>query len=245
MGWSWARRAAGAGWQAAHLRPWMFVACALMLAACNADRHDLSAAPPRGATVAFDSLDGLPPAQFHRLVQDLNNEAQAKRLAIISREQSSAYRVRGYVAAKVARHETTISWVWDVFDREEARTLRISGEESTKTRHKDAWAAADDEMLQRIARKSIDQLANFLTSADVAPATAPAGEAQYSIAAAPESSPEAAGIFRISQPQVDPIPAEADVAETNGPDDLVPLPKRRPPALISVSETFTLAASGH
>ena len=85
--------------------------------------------------------------------------------AVISREQPSAYRVRGYLAATVAKHQTTISWVWDVFDQDEHRALRISGEETAKVRHKDAWAAADDAMLQRIAQSSMEQLAAFLTVA--------------------------------------------------------------------------------
>ena len=74
------------------------------------------AGQPRGATVAFESIDGLPPGQFHELVQALNDEAQTRQLAVMSRESPSAYRVRGYLAAKVVKRETTISWVWDVFD---------------------------------------------------------------------------------------------------------------------------------
>ena len=60
----------------------------------QSDGQALSPAQPRGATVAFDSLDGLPPGQFRKLVQNLNEEVQARRLAVISREQSSAYRVQ-------------------------------------------------------------------------------------------------------------------------------------------------------
>ena len=146
---------------------------ALGLAACNPDSQGVSAQQPRGATVAFDSLDGLPPGQFQRLVENLNEEAQSRRLPVISREQPSAYRVRGYLAAKVAKNQTTISWVWDVFDQDEHRALRISGEETAKVRHKDAWAAADDALLQRIAQSSMEQLTAFLTSPAVAPGTAP------------------------------------------------------------------------
>jgi len=145
----------------------------LALAACNPDGQGLSAQQPRGATVAFDSLDGLPPDQFQRLVKNLNDEAQSRRLPVISREQPSAYRVRGYLATTVTKNQTTISWVWDVFDQDEHRALRISGEETAKVRHKDAWAAADDAMLQRIAQSSMEQLTAFLTSPAVAPGTAP------------------------------------------------------------------------
>ena len=141
-------------------------------AAPRRTNSSLNAAQPRGASVAFESIDGPPPAQFGKLVEDLNTEAQSRRLAVISRESPSAYRVRGYLAAKTAKGKTTISWVWDVFDRDERRALRISGEETVKGlagRHHDAWAAADDAMLHRIARSSMDQLAAFLTSPEVAP----------------------------------------------------------------------------
>ena len=85
----------------------MAAICALMLAGCNPDKQGMSAAQPRGATVAFNSVDGLPPGQFRKLVQDLNDEAQSRRLAVISREQPSAYRVRGYLAVKVTKRQTT------------------------------------------------------------------------------------------------------------------------------------------
>jgi hypothetical protein len=206
------------------------IVCALALAGCNPDNQGLSAAQPRGATVAFDSLDGLPPGQFQKLVGNLNEEAQSRRLAVISREQTSAYRVRGYLAVKVTKRQTTVAWVWDVFDRNEQRVLRISGEETAKVRNRDAWAAADDAMLRRIAGTSMEQLAAFLTAPEVAPGTAPSlAEPQVAMAAPAESSPEAAGIFRASRP--DPIqPSATDPAL---------------PAAKSEQEAVTVAASAH
>jgi hypothetical protein len=182
------------------------LSCAL--AGCNQNgQANLSAAQPRGATVAFESIDGPPNRQFLKLVQNLNDEAQARRLAVTSRDRSSAYRVRGYLAAKVVRDHTTISWVWDVFDGNEHRALRITGEEVAKGRHSDAWSVADDAMLARIARSSMDQLAAFVTSAEVAPGTAPVEPAAFVVPEA--SSPEASGIFRIPRPQADPVSGKA------------------------------------
>src|SRR5262249_61172541 len=117
-----------------------------------------------------------------------------------------AYRVGRTLAVKVSKDQTTVAWVWDVFDREEHRALRISGEETAKARRRDAWAAADDAMLQRIAHTSMEQLAVFLTSPDVAPGALPAvGGAQVAMDGPHESSPEASGIFRILRPQAGPI----------------------------------------
>jgi len=179
----------------------------LALAACNLDNQPTAFnGQPRGATVAFESIDGLPPGQFQNLVQALNTEAQTRRLAVMSRESPSAYRVRGYLSASVAKRQTTISWVWDVFDGDGRRALRIAGSETAKERHRDAWSAADDAMLRRIASASIDQLAAFLTSPEVAPGT-PDTEPRLVLATTQESSPEAAGIFRIARPNADPLPA--------------------------------------
>ena len=215
---------------------------AMALTACNPqDNPGALAGQPRGASVAFETIDGPPPGQFRQLVQNLNTEAQSRQLAVMSRDSASAYRVRGYLAVKVVgKHETTISWVWDVFDRDDRRALRITGEETAKGVHRDAWAAADDEMLNRIARSSMDQLAAFLTSPEVAPGT-PDAEPQQVAFGLPHSTPEAAGIYRMSQPNADPVPGEAAVPTE------VPLPPRRPPlaaAAISARETLLLAASG-
>ena len=200
------------------------LAAALALAGCQTEQQAaVAAAQPRGATVAFESIDGLPQDRFHALVQDLNGEAQLRQLAVLPRGQPSAYRVRGYFAAAVERGKTTISWVWDVFDAQERRAFRISGSEDAKSAK--AWDAADDAMLQRIARTGMEQLAAFLTSPAVAPGTpAPADEPRLALTG-DDSTPEAAGIFRVSQPQADPLASGA------APENAVmhvPLPPKRP-----------------
>ncbi|HEY5216197.1 MAG TPA: hypothetical protein VIJ17_04810 [Pseudolabrys sp.] len=224
----------------------------MALAGCTHDgQPSMSAAQPRGATVAFESIDGPPPAQFNTLVQNLNDEAQARRLAVISRDSPSAYRVRGYLAAKVVKGQTTIAWVWDVFDGDEHRSLRISGEETANSRplgrHRDAWTAADDAMIRRIAHASMEQLAAFLTSPEIAPGTPVMAGAPLVALGARDSSPEAAGIYRIFHPNADPTPAEAAQAPAaaDGSADSVPVPQRRPDpdAAVSGRETLTLAAA--
>ena len=200
------------------------LAAALALAGCQTEQQAAAAAAqPRGATVAFESIDGLPQDRFHALVQDLNGEAKLRQLAVLPRGQPSAYRVRGYFAAAVERGKTTISWVWDVFDGQERRAFRISGSEDAKNAK--AWDAADDAMLRRIARTGMEQLAAFLTSPAVAPDTpAPDDGPRLALTGDP-STPEAAGIFRVSQPQADPLASgvapETAVAH-------VPLPPKRP-----------------
>jgi hypothetical protein len=125
---------------------------------------------PRGATVAFESIDGLPEGQFRKLVQSLDREAEARNLAVVSRTTSSQYRIRGYASAQILRKQTTISWLWDVYDNEYRRVLRISGEEQGRGAR--GWAAADDQMIAHMAQNGMDQLAVFLTGGP-APSVAP------------------------------------------------------------------------
>ena len=111
-------------------------------------------------------------------------------------------------------------------------------------------------MLRRIAHSSMDRLAAFLTSPEVAPnAPAPAAPTpappQIALLGQHDTSPEAAGIFRIFKPQADPLPdsESAAVAPVAAKAAAVPLPRPRPPAAstgpaVSARETLTLAAAG-
>lgn len=207
-------------WRRAGLQAGIICATGLLLVGCNTrPEAEPLAAQPRGATVAFESIDGLPPSQFRTLVADLNGEAQTRRLAVISRKDQPAYRVRGYFAAAVESGHTTISWVWDVFDRNENRAYRINGTEQAGAGT--AWNAADAATLQKIARSSMDQLAAFLTSPNVAPGTpTPADEPRLALLGHDDSSPEAAGIFKVVHP--------APVAPAAGDAPPVAVPQQRP-----------------
>lgn len=115
-----------------------------------------------GATVAFESIDGPPPHVFARMVSLLDAESKTGNLAIVSREGSASYRVRGYLSAQVHRGRTVIAWVWDVYDRDGQRALRLAGEESAGKSAREAWAAADDAVLRRIAQAGLAGLGGIV-----------------------------------------------------------------------------------
>src|SRR3954447_7915246 len=127
-----------------------------------------------GATVAFESIDGPPPPVFDRMVNLLDSESKLRNLAIVSRESGASYRIRSYLAAQVSRGRTTIAWVWDVYDQNQQRALRLSGEEPAGKASRDAWAGADDVVLRRIAQAGLTGLAGMIngTGPDL-PAPAP------------------------------------------------------------------------
>src|SRR5271167_4182790 len=152
-------------------------AAALGFAGCSSSGlpPGISNVTQHGTTVAFESIDGPPETVFKTLVQQLNQEAQARQISVVSRESAAQYRIRGYVAAHVQGKKTTISWVWDVYDAEHQRAMRLNGEEvGTSTRT--AWNAADEQVLNHIARDGMTRLAAFLANPSApegAPSTPP------------------------------------------------------------------------
>jgi hypothetical protein len=188
----------------------------------------LASIPVSGATVAFESIDGPPPEVFRKLVDSLNDEAGVRKVAVVSRTSTPTYRVRGYVSALVGRDKTSFSWVWDVYDTDKRRALRISGEEPAGApRRRDAWAAADEQVVRAMARNGMDQIAAFLNSPEPMPAVVPE-PALVTLASARDDSPEAAGIFRLagSQDQGTVGDAEASADATLPPT--APKARKRP-----------------
>ncbi|MDB5599460.1 MAG: hypothetical protein JWN71_1504 [Xanthobacteraceae bacterium] len=242
--------------------------CGLMTAGCNTSgQPTASLGTPRGPSasspsVAFESIDGPPPGVFQKLVQNLNDEATARQLPVVSRQSQASYRIRGYLAAHVANNRTSFAWVWDVYDAEQRRALRISGEVPGRAVGGDAWTGADDEVLRKIAQTGMDRVAAFIAS-PAAMASAPEatiGGATYAVASAntaPEAdalprqglarnddfAPEASGIFRLLRPAEPATPPAAGGTEIAAADPVVPVPRQRPasPARKSTA-TVTLAA---
>jgi hypothetical protein len=115
----------------------------------------------------------------------------------VSREGAAAYRVRSYLSAQINHGRTTIAWVWDIYDRDQQRALRLSGEESTGKAGRDAWAAADDLVLRKIAQAGLSGLSgmvNGTTPAD-APQPAPAPDKRGPAVASAEAASPAADAF--------------------------------------------------
>lgn len=157
----------------------MLLAAATVLAGCaggNAPSNSYAMAPSTGsgATVAFESIDGPPPQVFDRMVGVLDSESKLRSLSVVSREGTAAYRVRSYLSAQVVRGKTVIAWVWDVYDANQQRALRLSGEEPTSAKGgRDPWQAADDLVLRRIAQAGFSGLSNMINGAPDAPGAVP------------------------------------------------------------------------
>lgn len=145
------------------------------LAGCVSDGQGpvASQSTPGGATVAFESIDGPPPQVFDRMVNILDSESQLRNVAVVSRTTQAAYRVRTYLAAQTVRGQSSIDWVWDVYDRDQRRALRLAGTEPVAKTGGNAWAAADDVTLRRIAQAGLSGLSAVTGGSAVPVETAP------------------------------------------------------------------------
>lgn len=221
------------------------VSLALSAAACTTTgQPTATTATPRGPTVAFESIDGPPESVFHRLVQTLSDEAEARQMAVVSRAGAAQYRVRSYIAAQSQGKTSTISWVWDVYDADHRRAIRITGEEPASSTGTGTWAVADEAVLRRLANTGMNHLSAFLAAPGrQSQPPAPADEVRPATtvaAAADDFAPEAAGIFRTAATGAG-IPGGGASAPAT-----IPMPPRRPvDAGFAPAESLAYLASGH
>ncbi|MGJ5178668.1 hypothetical protein ACQR16_28420 [Bradyrhizobium oligotrophicum] len=147
------------------------------------------------ATIAFEQIDGPPPQIFDRMVSVLDSESKLRSLAIVSREAPAAYRVRAYLSAQVVSGKSVIAWVFDVYDRNQQRALRLSGQEAIGRGGRDPWSTVDDMVLRKIAQAGFSGLTSMLNGTgpvESAPPAAPAASGP-AVAAAEPASPASAG----------------------------------------------------
>src|ERR1700737_2369315 len=152
-----------------------------------------------GPTVAFESIDGPPPQVFDRMVGVLDSESKLRNLSIVSREGASAYRVRSYLSVQVNHGRASVAWVWDVYDRDQQRALRLAGEEPAGKAGRDAWAVADDLVLRKIAQAGLSGLSGMMNGtlpADTPPVATP-GKDGPAVASTEQALP-ASGAFSVS-----------------------------------------------
>ena len=151
-----------------------------------------------GPTVAFESIDGPPPQIFERMVDVLDSESKLRSLQIVSREGTASYRVRSYLSAQVNHGRTSIAWVWDVYDRDQQRALRLSGEEPAGKAGRDPWLAADDLVLRKIAQAGFSGLSAMINGTPLPESPQPAPGKRGPAVANAESHLPASGEFTVS-----------------------------------------------
>jgi hypothetical protein len=152
-----------------------------------------SGVSPRGASVAFVSVEGAPPAVVDRFSERTTAEA-ARREITVADAGSASYFVRGYLSAYAVEGGAALGYVWDVFDKGRRRIQRTEDAIVVKGAAADPWSLVTDQALASLAAKSADDLAAILSNTpEAAAAAGPAAAiaAAAPVAAAPQLPPAA------------------------------------------------------
>lgn len=150
------------------------VAIAWALASCQGGGM-FSSGSPAGKPIAFESIEGAPPEVRTALAGELVSAASARRVELVGNGAAARYRLRGYLTAEPsADGGTTLAFVWDVFDAQARRAQRVTGSAPiTAASKKYPWDGLDKEALARLAARSMDEIASFLSAGVTATSVAP------------------------------------------------------------------------
>jgi hypothetical protein len=154
------------------------IACGL--AACQSGGGSLfgGAGSPAGQPIALESIEGAPAGVQTALTDELASAASARKVELVGNAGEARYRVRGYLTTeRTPDGGTALAFVWDVFDAQARRAQRVTGSTpiraaSSKTARKNPWDGLDKEALARLAERSMDEIASFLSAGRTTPAPA-------------------------------------------------------------------------
>jgi hypothetical protein len=117
-----------------------------------------------GAPIAVESIDGPPDAVKTALAAELVSAASARKVEIAKAGAPARYHLRGYLSTETtADGDTALAFVWDVFDSKQRRATRIAGTSPARTSPAKPWSGLDREALAKLAARSMDEIAGFLS----------------------------------------------------------------------------------
>ena len=189
---------------AAHFLAAVFLACALggcvetmdslQTASIDGGHHPKGrmGVSPSGATVAFASIEGPPPALAADFTRQLA-AAAASRAIVTADPRAADYLVRGYFSATTVPQGTAITCVWDIFDNQKRHTERVDDTVTLKGSAGDPWSLADNAVMESVAAKAADELAAYLSNTPEATAAAAQPTATLAPTPANFSAPASAG----------------------------------------------------
>lgn len=128
--------------------------------------------PKTAATLArtrvqFAPIVGTPVEAATPLTERLGVMARARGITLAGSTDTAPPGIvmRGYFSALTEGKDTTVVYVWDVYDPAGTRLHRINGQQSAaSTGSSEGWPAVSPVTMQSIADATIDQLADWLAS---------------------------------------------------------------------------------
>jgi len=98
------------------------------------------------------------------LTERLAVRARARGIHLAGSAETAAatHVLKGYFSALTEGKETTIVYVWDVYDPAGNRLHRINGQQKVATSNAEGWGAVPPAAMQAIADSTMDELATWL-----------------------------------------------------------------------------------
>ncbi len=119
---------------------------------------------PAGTRLRFDPMVGASLEAAAPLTERLAARAKARRIGVAgSVDPEATHVLKGYFSTIAEGRNTTIIYVWDVYDPAGNRLHRINGQQKAAG-GAGSWSAATPATMQAIADDTIDQLAAWLAS---------------------------------------------------------------------------------
>lgn len=113
----------------------------------------------------FDPIVGATVEVATPLTQRLAERARARGITLAgSADPATTHVLKGYFSALAEGGQTTVIYVWDVYDGAGNRLHRINGQQKAPAGRGEGWAAVQPVTMQAIADTTIDQLTSWLAS---------------------------------------------------------------------------------
>ena len=127
------------------------------------DRSTATAALPAVSRLQFAPIIGTPVEAAAPLTERLALRARERGIAIAPSGEPQTYVLKGYFSTMTEGKETTVVYVWDVYDPSGNRLHRINGQvKSASANATEGWAAVTPEAMRSIADSTVDQLTAWL-----------------------------------------------------------------------------------
>jgi hypothetical protein len=133
-------------------------------------------------------MEGAPTPLQTQFMAMFNADVVGQDVALTD-QASARYLARGYISAFPVDGGAKLTYVWDIYDRENHRAQRLNDEIALKGAAADPWSLVDGAALAALASRSAGELAAYLSNTPEALAAATtAAPAQ----AEPKSAPDQA-----------------------------------------------------
>lgn len=140
-------------------------AAATVQVAATSPTAPLSAAVAARTHLRLDPIVGATVEVATPLTERLATNARARGMKLAgSADPSATHVLKGYFSTLSEGGETTVIYVWDVYDPAGNRLHRINGQQKAASTGGEGWSAVSPATMQAIADATVEQLAAWLAT---------------------------------------------------------------------------------